>query len=338
MLGEIAVDKAVVSQLAEGEKPRAPGMKYRHYAPKAPVTVVSGDAKRAANYIALRAECGAGVICFDEYAPLFPRCTVRTIGAAADERAHAQRIFDALRSFDETDVCAIYAQCPDARGLGLAVGNRLKKAAGFHVIDMDAMRTVGITGPTGAGKTSVLRALASLGAHIIDCDALYHEMLQSSEELRSAIADAFGDVFAPDGTLDRKRLGACVFSDKDALLRLDLTVREHLPRELMRRMEGHSLIGIDAIKLIESGIANVCDVTLAVTAPEEVRICRIMARDGIDEAYATARAKAQKPSAFYEENCGRVFMNTAATPAQTEKQARAFFETILSELEVKGNG
>ena len=106
----------------------------------------------------------------------------------------------------------------------------------------------------------------------------------------------------------------------------------------MRRMEGHSLIGIDAIKLIESGIADVCDVTLAVTAPEEVRIRRIMARDGIDEAYATARAKAQKPSAFYEENCGRVFMNTAATPAQTEKQARAFFETILRELEVKGNG
>ncbi len=338
VLGEVAVDKAVVSLLAEGEKPRAPGMKYRHYAPKAPVTVVSGDSEKAAHYIALRAERGAGVICFDEYAPLFPRCEVRTIGAAEDKRAHAQRIFDALRSFDETDVSAVYAQCPDAKGLGLAVGNRLKKAAGFHVIDVDTMRTIGITGPTGAGKTSVLRALASLGAHIIDCDALYHEMLQSSEELRSAIADAFGDVFAPDGTLDRKRLGACVFSDKDALLRLDLTVREHLPRELMRRMEGHSLIGIDAIKLIESGIANVCDVTLAVTAPEEVRIRRIMARDGIDEAYATARAKAQKPSAFYEENCGRVFMNTAATPAQTEKQARAFFETILSELEVKGNG
>ncbi len=136
VLGQVAVDKAVNAPLSPGEKPRAPGMKYRHYAPKAPVTVVTGDSRRTARYILRQIGPRTGVICFDEYAGSFPGCTVVSIGSAADAGEQARRIFDALRSFDATGVDAIYAQCPGDAGLGLAVANRLKKAAGFQIVDL----------------------------------------------------------------------------------------------------------------------------------------------------------------------------------------------------------
>ena len=138
VLGEVAVDKAVVSRLADGEKPKAPGMKYRHYAPKAPVTVFTGAPEASAQEIRRRLPDGAGVICFTEFAPMFAGHSVHLLGPAADKAAQARRVFDALREFDHEHVTEIYAQCPDAEGLGLAVGNRLKKAAGFHVVEVSA--------------------------------------------------------------------------------------------------------------------------------------------------------------------------------------------------------
>lgn len=136
VLGEIAVDKAVLSPLAAGEKPRAPGMKYRHYAPKAPVTVVTGLGGGTARYILERAGEHTGVICFDEFAEAFPNCVVEPIGSVSDKAEQARRVFEALRAFDGTAVTAIYAQCPGDAGLGLAVANRLKKAAGFQIVDI----------------------------------------------------------------------------------------------------------------------------------------------------------------------------------------------------------
>lgn len=136
VLGEIAVDKAVLAPLSPGEKPRAPGMKYRHYAPRAPVTVVAGEGLRTARYIRRRMGEHTGVICFDEYAGQFPGCVVEAIGSASDKAQQARRVFDALRAFDGTAVEAIFAQCPGDAGLGLAVANRLKKAAGFQIVDL----------------------------------------------------------------------------------------------------------------------------------------------------------------------------------------------------------
>ena len=135
-LGEVAVDKAVVRLLDAGEKPRAPGMKYRHYAPRAPVTVVAGAPETGAAWIAAHMGEGSGVICFDEYAPRFAGYPVRTIGPAGDKAEQARRIFDALRAFDSTGVTEIFAQCPDEGGIGLAVANRLNKAAGFHIVSV----------------------------------------------------------------------------------------------------------------------------------------------------------------------------------------------------------
>ena len=135
-LGEVAVDPAVTRLMGAGEHPRAPGMKYRHYAPKAPVTVVKGDAAATAAYIRDHLGEGEGVVCFDEYAGLYAGHTVEKLGPATDKAAQARNVFDALRAFDGTDVTAIWSQCPDEGGIGLAISNRLNKAAGFHIIDL----------------------------------------------------------------------------------------------------------------------------------------------------------------------------------------------------------
>lgn len=137
VLGEMAVDAAVSRLMAAGEHPRAPGMKYRHYAPKAPVTVVKGDPRRGAGYILDHLGPQDGVACFDEFAGDFAGHTVERLGPSGDKEAQARHVFDALRAFDGTEVPAIWAQCPDEAGLGLAVANRLNKAAGFHIVDVD---------------------------------------------------------------------------------------------------------------------------------------------------------------------------------------------------------
>lgn len=142
VLGEVEVDPAVTRLMGAGEQPRAPGMKYRHYAPKAPVTVVTGDAAKGAAYIASHAGEEDGIICFDEFTGLFaPQSAkqhVMDLGPASDKEEQARHIFDALRAFDHTDVSAIWAQCPDTEGIGLAIANRLNKAAGFHIVEVDA--------------------------------------------------------------------------------------------------------------------------------------------------------------------------------------------------------
>ena len=333
VLGTVAVDKAVRQKLSDGEQAKAPGMKYRHYAPKAPVTVITGTPGASAAYIAAHLTKHSGVICFDEYAPLFEGHTIHRLGPAGDKLAQAQHVFDALRTFDGTDVTEIFAQCPDEGGLGLAVGNRLKKAAGFHVIEAPRPLIVGITGPTGAGKTSALRALEQLGGCVLDCDAIYHDMLRSDDGLRNAITSAFGNVFTPDGQLDRRKLGTLVFGDPQQLERLNTIIYAHIPRELERRMAASPapIIGIDAINLVESGLSKLCDRTLAVLAPVEDRIRRIMARDGISEEYARLRVAAQKDDVFYRTHCTDILENTSAAPEAFQNTALLFFQKRLTD-------
>ncbi len=136
VVGTITVDRAVTGLLKPGEQPKAPGMKYRHYAPHAKVTVLTGAGATTADYIRKHCSPQSGIICFEEYALLFEGMEVHLLGPERDKSEQARRVFDALRKFDHTKVTEIYAQCPDDSGLGLAIGNRLKKAAGFRIIDL----------------------------------------------------------------------------------------------------------------------------------------------------------------------------------------------------------
>ena len=343
VLGEIEVDRAVTAPLKDGEQPKAPGMKYRHYAPKAPVTVFTGNPRRTAQAMAQQLGEGTGVICFDEFASLFQGHETHLLGPAADKEIQAQRVFDALRTFDGSGVTEILAQCPDNRGLGLAIGNRLKKAAGFHVVDVEDENIVlGITGGTGAGKTSALRAIEDLGGLTLDCDAVYYELLNADPALRSAIAGAFGaEVFEANGALNRKALGEMVFGNADRLDQLNDIVFRFLRPELERRIAAFpgKLCALDAINLFESGIDKLCDCTVAVTSPVELRVRRIMERDGIDEKYARLRISAQQQDDYFREKCDRELSNTAQTPREFRETAREFFARLIEQIkEDKANG
>ena len=138
VLGEVELDPAILRPMGEGEKPRAPGMKYRHYAPKAPVIVVKGSPARSASYILehLSPTYWDGVICFNEFADWYPGHPVERLGGALDHWENARRLFHALRAMDEAGVKRIWAQSPDTAGMGLAVVNRLDKAAGFHIVEV----------------------------------------------------------------------------------------------------------------------------------------------------------------------------------------------------------
>ena len=332
LIGHIDVDKAVTGKLEEGEKPKAPGMKYRHYAPKAPVTVVTGSPEASAAEITRRVSPTSGVICFDEYVHMFPEQEVHALGPAADKLTQAQRVFDALRTFDGSAVTEVYAQCPDNRGLGLAIGNRLKKAAGFHIIEADSQRIIfGLTGCTGAGKTSALKAIQALGGQIIDCDAVYHRMLDENEAMRNAINEKFPGVFSKEGKLDRRKLGEEVFSKKDRLAQLNEIVFRFLVPEVERSVTKlpDGRYAIDAINLLESGLDRLCDRTIAITAPVELRVRRIMARDGISEQYARLRISAQKPDEYYRSKCDCELNNALDTPAEFEKLAVLFFQKLM---------
>lgn len=273
------------------------------------------------------------MICFDEFADRFDQQTVECLGPSRDKRIQAQRVFDALRAFDSKDVQQIYAQCPDSQGLGLAIGNRLKKAAGFKTVAADQKKVViGITGGTGSGKTSALNAIRDLGGVVIDCDAVYHEMLNQDAELRHAIEVKFHGVFNSDGSLNRKKLGELVFENKERMAQLNEVIYQFLVPEVQRRARDGNLTAIDAINLIESGVGELCDRTGAVTAPAELRVRRIMARDGIDERYARMRISAQKSDEFYRSKCDYELSNTADTPEAFRETARVFFERLIGEL------
>ena len=197
------------------------------------------------------------------------------------------------------------------------------------------MTVIGLTGPTGAGKTTALRVLEDMGFTAVDCDALYYELLKTDGELRRQLQDTFGNVFLPDGRLDRPALGRLVFGDKRALDKLNAIVFPAVTaavREKISACSGRGLV-IDAINLIESGLGGLCDCTIAVTAPPEVRIRRIMERDGISEDYARSRVAAQKDDRYYRRHCTLVLENRAGSRGEFEQLIRSFFEDFLEAME-----
>ena len=196
------------------------------------------------------------------------------------------------------------------------------------------MKVIGITGPTGAGKTTALKALASLGGIIIDADAVYHDLTLSSIPMREELCARYGDVYDGDA-LDRKKLGAIVFQDEQALADLNAITHKYVVAETERRIEaaraqGRPAAAIDAIALFESGLDKICDVLLAVTAPADLRVKRIMAREGISEEYARMRVSAQHENGWFSERCQITLENTETDTADSfARRARALFEELL---------
>ena len=137
ILGDLVVDKAVTAQVDKDAVVKAPGMKYRHYAPAEPVVIVSGSREKAARYIHAHFEPGDRVLCFEEELPLYEGCSPLSYGREADVNTLSAGLFAALRELDDPSIHQVYARCPVGGGVAYAVQNRLKKAAAFHIVDAE---------------------------------------------------------------------------------------------------------------------------------------------------------------------------------------------------------
>ena len=138
VLGELIVDKAVTAQIDKDAVVKAPGMKYKHYAPQCQVVIVSGSREKAAEYIHKYFIPGDRVLCFAEELPLYAGCDPLSYGLESDVATLSAGLFDALRQLDDPGIHKVYARCPVGGGVAYAVQNRLKKAAAFHIVDAEA--------------------------------------------------------------------------------------------------------------------------------------------------------------------------------------------------------
>ncbi len=182
------------------------------------------------------------------------------------------------------------------------------------------MTVLGVTGGTGCGKTTLLRRAEAMGGFTVDCDAVYHELLACDGALLCALEARFPGT-VEDGALNRRKLGTLVFGDPKALADLNALTHPFVADAVLSRVRaaeacGYGLAVIDAVALVESGLGKSCDATIAVTAPAEARIRRLMAREGIPESYARLRIAAQKSNAQFSGQCDRTIYNDYPNPEQ----------------------
>ena len=310
VLGDIVIDKAVTASIDKDTIVKAPGMKYRHYAPDCRVLIVDGDLPAAADYIRRHWQPGNRVLCFEEELSVFEDFAPLAYGQQQDTDTLLAGLFAALRQLDDPSIGTVFARCPTGSGKALAVQNRLEKAAGFSRVNPRKKNLiVGITGGSGSGKTTLLDTIKNIGGTVIDCDAEYHRLLKYDHTLLRAIETRFPGT-VDNGVLDRKKLGNIVFSDEKALRDLNTITHCAVKQEVLRLIPATpSLVAIDAIGLFEGELAELCDVTVAVTAPLEDRISRLMRRDGITEEYAKSRISAQHSDDWFREKCDQILVN-----------------------------
>lgn len=196
------------------------------------------------------------------------------------------------------------------------------------------MRIIGITGPTGAGKTTLLREITARGGYVIDCDAVYHGMLDEDGALRDRLESEFGPLGDGNGRIDRKKLAGIVFSDPDnlaALNRITWPAVTARVRDIVKTCvaTGADLVAVDAFALLESGLRHQCDTTVAVLAPVGARVERVMARDGISREKAMERIRTQKTDAYYIAECDHVLYNSYASEAGFARAAGELLDKII---------
>ncbi|MBO5836325.1 MAG: dephospho-CoA kinase [Oscillospiraceae bacterium] len=183
---------------------------------------------------------------------------------------------------------------------------------------------IGITGGTGCGKTTALKAIEALGGLVLDCDAIYHNLLQTDRSLLCAIESRFPGTVV-NGVLDRKALGTIVFADKAALQDLNDITHNAVKAEVLRQLpQDNSLVAIDAIGLFESGLSELCKLTVAITAPQEDRVARLIARDSIPREYALARISAQPTNQVFSALCDHTLENNGS-PEDFYQKCLGFF-------------
>jgi dephospho-CoA kinase len=197
-----------------------------------------------------------------------------------------------------------------------------------------SLKIIGITGGTGTGKTTALEALEAKGALVIDADQVYHDLCESCGEMLDKINQRFpGSV--ENGVLHRQKLGSIVFADEEALNDLRHITDRYVERQIDKLLAQHAAGGgrygaVDAINLLDTNLMGYLCATVGITAPEEVRVQRLVAREGITPEYARLRIQAQQPASYFEENCDYTICNDGSREAYRAR-CDVLFTKILEE-------
>ncbi len=177
------------------------------------------------------------------------------------------------------------------------------------------MKIIGLTGLTGAGKSTVAQKLMAYGCYHIDADKVARDVINNSETVKNKLKKHFGeDVINSDGTTNRPLLASRAFADTESTNALNEITHPAVTEEIKSIIKDMKQVGyrgvvIDAIALFESGEDTLCDFTVAVIAPKEIRLQRIMERDNITEEKALERINAQKDEKFFTEKADFVLWN-----------------------------
>jgi dephospho-CoA kinase len=189
---------------------------------------------------------------------------------------------------------------------------------------------IGLTGQSGAGKSTVASLFAERGFHIIDCDALVHALYGEARYVK-AIADVFGEEFVKDGAVDRKKLGTLVFSDRNELARLNETVHPLILDAVLGEISRARQIGVNAILdaplLFEYALETMCDTTLGIVCDKTTAEARLSQRDGKSLEEIRGRRSAQHDENFFHQHCAHILENNGDYSRLKEK-----FDLVLKEM------
>ncbi len=197
---------------------------------------------------------------------------------------------------------------------------------------MNKRLVLGITGGSGSGKSQVCKLLASMGAEIIDADEIGHEITSREDVLREITVEFGSGVINADGTLNRRALGSIVFNSKKALETLNIITHKKIFDEIEKRLSESraEVVAIDAAVLKTTKIKNLCDFIIAVVAPMNMRLSRIMQRDSLSEEQAKTRIAAQMSDAEYAHGVDFVILN-GGNVENLNRRVIEIFETIRDE-------
>lgn len=335
VLGEVKVNRAVLAPLQKNEKASSPGMKHKHYSPKTKIITVKSSAQAFVRYVNGKKNESVCALAFREDCRLLDVPFV-VFGDKNDLTSQARRLFSSLREVDELEKEVCFARLPSQEDIGLAVVNRLLRAAEFSVVDLDKKEegdliVVGLTGKTGSGKSSVCKILREKGAAIIDGDKVARELTEKDKELLNCLKDNFGDDILSNGALNRRLLASRAFKDRDSVEKLNRImhprITEYIMKELSKlRSKGFSVAVIDAAALIESEISEKCDVIAVTYAPESERLQRITKRDKITQEEALVRIRAQREDDFY--NSKADYIIRCFRPFDVDKEIKPLLDRL----------
>ena len=314
VLGHVEVDPAVISELEDGVAPASPGMKYKHYSPKAEVYIVEGSLESFKFLIDSEAQEGDMALCFNGEEKDIPiECL--SFGDEDDLNSQAHLLFAQLRRFDELKAKRVFVRAPVSDGVGLGVYNRLLRAAAFKVIKPPVI--YGLTGQTGAGKSTVGEMLSEKGYLIVDGDVAARAVVEKGSPVLDKLAEAFGaDILNENGELIRSALAKKAFATEENRQKLNSITHPAVTKWSIDFIkdnlnENHKGVIVDAAAIFDSDIQRYCSKMIVVTAPVEERLARIIDRDALTSEAAMLRINAQKDEQYYKERADILVRNYA---------------------------